>query len=250
MFTHKVTYVLALTVMLLSACSDSGDGPTGGGGGGGTTPVLTLTGGNMVVTEGQSATYTATLSGVATQDVTFTVTVSNLSSSAADYTFTSGSRTIDSGSTTLNVAVPVVDDATAESSELFAVAISGPAGATLGATVGGRVRIESSDGGADISFGSQVQPLLQANCGGCHANGTVNGGFNMGSSGVNAASIVSVVANHGPVVNIGSGNLSNMYLKTTDTPPFGDRMPFGGPYLSVANQNLIRSWINEGCQDN
>lgn len=250
MYRYAATCALALCALFAVGCSDSGDSPTGSGGGGGTTPVLALTGGNMTVGEGASAMYTATLSAEATQDITFTVTVSNLSSSAADYTFTSGVRTIDSGSTSLAITVPVVDDATAESSELFAVTLSGPTGATLGGTVSGRVRILPSDGGTDIGFAAQVQPLLQNNCGGCHANGTVNGGFNMGSTGVNATSILSASANHGAVVRIGQGGLSNIYLKTTDSPPFGERMPFGGPYLSVANQNLIRDWINQGCQDN
>ena len=242
--------VLGLTALLFAACSDSGDSPTGSGGGSGTTPTLTLTGGDMVVAEGQSAMYTATLSSPATQDVTFTVTITNLSSSAGDYTFTSGTRTIDSGTTTLAISIPIADDAGAESSELFSVAISGPTGATLGTTTGARVRIQPSDGGTDVSFSGSVQPLLQGNCGGCHAGGTVNGGFNMGATTVNATSIVGAVASHGPVLVVGVAGSSNLYLKTTDSPPFNSRMPFGGPFLSTGNQALIRDWINQGAQDN
>ena len=249
---HKLqaSHILVLIALLFAACSDSGDSPTGSGGGGGTTPVLTLTGGNMVVGEGQAAMYTATLSSAPSQDVSFAVTITNLSASAGDYTFTSGSRTIDSGMTSLAIAIPVVDDATSESSELFSIALSAPTGATLGATTGARVRIQPSDGGVDVSFSGTVQPLLQTNCGGCHAGGTVNGGFNMGSGAVNANSILTAVANNGAVMQVGLAGSSNVYLKTTDSPPFGARMPFGGPYLTLGNQNLIRDWINQGAQDN
>ena len=33
-------------------------------------------------------------------------------------------------------------------------------------------------------------------------------------------------------------------------PPFGDRMPQGGPYLPEATVAIIRTWIDQGAQDN
>lgn len=244
----KIFGLPVLLCSLLIGCSDSGDSPTNnnGGGGGTNNPTLTLSG-DIVTSEGATASLTATLSEAPTQDVTFAIGVNNLSSAANDYTSPAGAVTIDSGTTSLAINIPITDDATQEASELFQVTLSNVTGGTLGAS-SSIVRIQPSDGGTDVSFSGTIQPILQTNCNACHGGGNVNGGFNMGA--ITASSVRTASGDHGSVVVVGLGNQSNIYLKTTTTPPFGDRMPRFGPYLTVDQQNAIRNWINQGAQDN
>jgi hypothetical protein len=53
---------------------------------------------------------------------------------------------------------------------------------------------------------------------------------------------------HGPVVVAGDTN-SNLVLKLKPNPPFGVRMPFGGPYLPDAEIQTIVQWIREGARE-
>ena len=238
-----------LSLLLVAGCSDNGDTPTnnsGGGGGGGNNPTVALSG-DLVATEGATASFTVTLSEAPEQDVTFTVAVNNLSAAANDYTSPAGSVTIDSGVVSGTIDIPITDDATQEASELFQVTLSNVTGGTLGAA-SSIVRIQPSDGGTDVSFSGTVQTIFQTNCNACHGGSNTNGGFNMGA--ITATSVRNASGDHGPVMVIGLGNQSNIYLKTTETPPFGDRMPRFGPYLSVGQQEAIRDWISQGAQDN
>ncbi len=103
-------------------------------------------------------------------------------------------------------------------------------------------------GGPTASFSGQVNPMLAANCA-CHRNGGTAGGFNQDSY----ASILAGGNNNGtnPEVVPGNANGSLLFQKVSmTTPPVGARMPFGGPYLSQANQDLIRDWINQGALNN
>jgi hypothetical protein len=43
---------------------------------------------------------------------------------------------------------------------------------------------------------------------------------------------------------------SALFLKLTQTPPFGARMPFNGRFLSDEQQMIIHDWIAEGALDN
>ena len=44
---------------------------------------------------------------------------------------------------------------------------------------------------------------------------------------------------------------SVLVQKISGSPPFGARMPLGGPpYLSEDEQQLVRDWIAEGARDN
>ncbi|RME20983.1 MAG: hypothetical protein D6800_12600, partial [Candidatus Zixiibacteriota bacterium] len=104
--------------------------------------------------------------------------------------------------------------------------------------------------GPTVSFATDIQPILQSRCAVsfCHGSGFTSGGMTMGGATYNE--IISASGFHGPIVVGGDASQSNLYLKTTSTPPFGARMPFGGPFLTTEQQNLIRDWINEGAQDN
>jgi hypothetical protein len=55
---------------------------------------------------------------------------------------------------------------------------------------------------------------------------------------------------HGPAIVPGKADSSLIMKKTSPIPPFGDRMPQGGPYYSESIRAVIASWINQGAKDN
>jgi hypothetical protein len=102
-----------------------------------------------------------------------------------------------------------------------------------------------------VSFTNDIRPILTTvgcTMPGCH--GTLPASGNMLLGNADYATVRNAAGDHGTIIVPGNAAVSNMYLKTTSTPPFGARMPFGGPYLSTAEQLLIRDWINEGALDN
>jgi len=97
--------------------------------------------------------------------------------------------------------------------------------------------------GQDISFANQVSPILQHyGCYGCHG----------GSGGLFVTSVLQLLrgGDHGPAVVAGKADTSNLVRKLSATPPFGDRMPQGGPYLPDSTLQTIKLWINQGAKDN
>ncbi|WP_158559193.1 c-type cytochrome [Deminuibacter soli] len=82
-------------------------------------------------------------------------------------------------------------------------------------------------------YSTAVQPILQANCYSCHANGNVNGGVTLGSY----ANVKQQATN---------GNLIGVITHASGYPA----MPEGAPKLSDCDINKIRSWIANGAQDN
>jgi hypothetical protein len=100
-------------------------------------------------------------------------------------------------------------------------------------------------------FSAFVQPLISNRCAvpGCHGAGSNSGGYSFGSN-PSHSTVVNASGDHGAIVVPGDASSSNLYLKTTSSPPFGSRMPFGGPFLSTDEQNALRDWINAGAPDN
>ena len=102
-----------------------------------------------------------------------------------------------------------------------------------------------------VSFANDVRPILLASCAiaACHGSAPIQSGLNMGTATWtqirNASGSVG-----GTVVIPSNASSSNLYLKTTSSPPFGSRMPFGEAPLSSAQQIAIRDWINQGALDN
>jgi len=118
------------------------------------------------------------------------------------------------------------------------------AGLTAGCSDLGSEPVQShlpSDG--QISFSQQVLPILrQSGCTGCHG----------GNGGLFAGTVQQLLLGgiHGPAVVPGKGDSSLIIQKLSVQPPFGDRMPLGGPYLPEAPIAIIRTWIDQGAQDN
>lgn len=242
MFTRILVVSTALVTILFFGCSDSGDSPTGGGGGGGGTgPSLSVS--DFKVLEGQTVVFTVSLSVAASKSVIFDyATTDGAATGSSDYTTTSGKDTILAGTISTAISVATIDNGTVEFAEDFGLTISAPVNAQLGDATG-TATIYDEDG---VRFSTDVNPLIQTWCAAAGCHGTGAGGFSVGSYN----SIVNGSADHGPVVVKRDAGSSNMYLKLTTTPPFGDRMPRGGPYLSPGDIEMISDWIDQDAQDN
>jgi hypothetical protein len=93
-----------------------------------------------------------------------------------------------------------------------------------------------------VKFSTDIAPLLTAKgCVGCHGS----------SGGLSVASVASLLTggSHGPAIVAGKADSSNLVLKLRTTPPFGSRMPQGGPYLSTAEIKKFEDWINAGAKN-
>lgn len=95
-----------------------------------------------------------------------------------------------------------------------------------------------------ISFRTQVEPIFQQyRCVSCHG----------GNGGLVLTSYAALMAggNHGPVIVPGNAAGSHIIVKLTlAPPPFGSRMPLGGPYLADSVVEVITTWINQGALNN
>lgn len=95
----------------------------------------------------------------------------------------------------------------------------------------------------DVSFRSQIKPIFQQyGCNGCHG----------GSGGLFVGTVTQLLqgGSHGPAVAAGNADGSNIVKKVSPNPPFGDRMPQGGPFLPDSTIQTIKLWINQGAKDN
>ena len=95
----------------------------------------------------------------------------------------------------------------------------------------------------EISFRSDVLPIFQRHgCLSCHG----------GTNNLFVGTVPQLLAGglNGPAVTPGNANESLIIRKTSTTPPFGDRMPQGGPYLPDSTTQVLRTWINQGAKDN
>jgi hypothetical protein len=96
---------------------------------------------------------------------------------------------------------------------------------------------------SDVSFKSQIVPFfINYGCDGCHGG---NGGLE-----VQTVTLLLVGGFHGPAIVPGKADSSIMVKKLSANPPFGDRMPQGGPYLSDSTIQILKTWINQGAKAN
>jgi hypothetical protein len=96
----------------------------------------------------------------------------------------------------------------------------------------------SGNGGAtcdtvNVKYSTGVVPILRTNCYSCHGNGTAEGGVTLDN--YNA---LRTRANNGTLIGV-----------ITHASGF-PQMPKNGAKLSDCNINKIRSWINNGAQNN
>ncbi len=109
----------------------TGTGTIAANDGGGTTPQLSIADA-AAVTEGETAQFTVTLTGIVDQEVTVGFRTGDGSATAGDdYTTESGTLTFTASDTTRTISVTTLDDTIREESETFSVTLSDPAGATI-----------------------------------------------------------------------------------------------------------------------
>jgi hypothetical protein len=94
-----------------------------------------------------------------------------------------------------------------------------------------------------VSFSQRVLPILTTyGCTGCHG----------GTSGLTVTTVAGLLAGgaNGPAVIAGNADGSNLIKKVSPSPPFGSRMPVGGPFMPDSTIQVIKTWINEGAKNN
>ena len=105
---------------------------------------------------------------------------------------------------------------------------------------------------AGVSFSGQIQPIFTNNCvsRGCHPGGGAPFPLAQGQS---YGNLVNAPATFSPCavlrVKPFSADSSVLYRRVSGT-SCGNQMPLGFPSLSPSDQNLIRSWINQGALNN
>jgi hypothetical protein len=245
---------LLLLILLVVACSDSGDKST--------QPIETLPSVSVAddtVVEGGTALFTVTLNKVADHRVTFSyATIAGTAAAGTDFTAVTGSDTITAGETSATVLVATIDDSDLESAETFSLTLSSVSGAEV--SDGLAIGTINDNESALVSYESQVRPILTARCANlaCHGGSLAGGGFYLGTGATYDTLIIATGTNtatlpgstDGKVVQPGSSSTSTLYTKTTSPPSFPSRMPSGLQYLSTDDQNLIRDWIDQGALDN
>lgn len=100
-----------------------------------------------------------------------------------------------------------------------------------------------------VSFVADIQPIFNNRCIQCHSGPTPPMGLNLdaANSYANLVNVPSVQVPSLMRVKPGDPNNSYMIQKLSGTAAVGSRMPFGGPYLTVATMDLIKLWITEGA---
>ena len=109
---------------------------------------------------------------------------------------------------------------------------------------------------AAVSFKTQIQPILDAQCVFCHVTGAENGGLNLGRR-VARASLLAT-STEAPMPRVTPGAVEQSYLihKLRDTQlkagGSGNRMPMNDPPrpLDEGQLGLIVRWIEAGAPDN
>jgi len=100
-----------------------------------------------------------------------------------------------------------------------------------------------------VSFVADIQPIFTSRCVRCHSAPMPPMGLNLDAP-VSYAHLVNVPSGQVPsLMRVKPGDPNNSYIiqKLSGTAAVGERMPFGGPYLSKATIDLIRLWIAEGA---
>jgi hypothetical protein len=92
-----------------------------------------------------------------------------------------------------------------------------------------------------LRFSTNILPIFQQRgCTGCHG----------GSGGLFVGTVAQLLqgGQHGPAIIPGNGAGSNLVKKISPNPPFGERMPQGGPYLPDSTIQVIKTWIDQGAR--
>ncbi len=203
-----------IALVLLAGCTDSGKTPTGPA----STPAIAAVQPSSVAV---GDTITITGSNFGAHQGSSSVVVGGVTAPAVVSWSDSQVRvTVPGGVQTGTVAIVVGG----VSSNLLSITISGT-------------------GQGQVSFRSDVLPIFTAHgCIGCHG----------GTSGLYVGTVAQLLQGgvHGPAITPGNAATSTLVQKLSANPPFGARMPQGGPYLDPSTLQILENWINQGALDN
>lgn len=100
----------------------------------------------------------------------------------------------------------------------------------------------------EVSFSADVQPLLAARCGACHVPGQA--GYEASGLGMTSYEALMQGTKFGAVVIPGNALSSTLTMLIEGRADPSIRMPHGGEPLSVAEQELVHKWVEQGARDN
>ena len=103
------------------------------------------------------------------------------------------------------------------------------------------------------TFASISSQIFSQRCISCHGGGAPEAGLNLTSGSAFNALVNVPSTQRSGAIRVIPGNADGSYLiqKLRGDPGIvGTRMPQGGPFLSDADINRIRQWINEGARNN
>jgi len=127
----------------------------------------------------------------------------------------------------------------------------------VGPVLAGACSDADSNPKVDVSFSTQIRPLLNRNPGGCACHMPTANGLGPATQlvGLNLSSLALLraggVTSGARIVVPGQPCSSVIYQKTSEAPPFGSRMPLNGPpYMTEEEHELLGDWIAEGARDN
>jgi hypothetical protein len=126
----------------------------------------------------------------------------------------------------------------------------------VGPLLAGRCDDADSNPQARVSFARDIQPVISPRMTGCDCHLPNASGPSTGTqvSGLDLSSLSSLRTggrdSGSQIVVPLQPCASILYQKIENAPPFGSRMPLGGPpFLSVEEIQLIHDWIAEGAND-
>jgi hypothetical protein len=127
----------------------------------------------------------------------------------------------------------------------------------VGPRLAGTCSDADSNPDVNVSFTRDLRPLINRFAGGCscHVPSTSGPGPGTRLGGLDLSSLASLreggVGSGPQIVIAGQPCASILYQKVSPAPPFGSRMPLGGPpFLTNEELQLIHDWIAEGAADN
>ena len=105
------------------------------------------------------------------------------------------------------------------------------------------------DPGPVVSYAADVQPIFASSCGGfgCHVGEATNG-VDLSTYSATVGSIG--LQYGGPVIIPGNGAGSPLVDKVGASPSEGSRMPLGLASLSATQVEIIKTWIDDGAENN
>jgi hypothetical protein len=99
-----------------------------------------------------------------------------------------------------------------------------------------------------VSFRSDIQPILKSHCVECHSEGGI--GFKKSGFRADSYGYVMQGTKYGPVIEPGSSISSTLYRLIARKTDASISMPYHRAPLPEENVELIATWIDQGAKNN